>query len=38
MADDTHSRFATVSEDEKQFEASGWPYNKTYEAQSFIQG
>jgi len=29
MADDTHSRFATVSEDDIQ--ASGWPYDKTYE-------
>jgi len=34
MADDTHSRFAAVSEDDMQFQASGWPYDKTDEARS----
>jgi len=36
MANDTHSRFIAVSEDDIQFYASGWPYDKTYEALSFV--
>jgi len=37
MADDTHSRFATVSENDIQFLASGWPYDKAYGARSFVR-
>jgi len=37
MADDTHSRFATVSENDMQFLASGWPYDKAYGARSFVR-
>jgi len=37
MADDSHSHLATALEDSIHFYARGWPYDKTYEARSFMR-